>query len=184
MEAIQAEKFGNKVVKIFYDECPESPREWDNLGIIVASHRRHNLQDKEAPKIDFGYFNSWSEVEKHLVKEHEAKVIIPLYMYEHSGIALSTSPFSCKWDSRQLGFVYVTKDKILEEYGCKVVSKKVREKVISVLEGKIETYSQYLNGEVYGFETYEVDEEGEETFLGSCWGFYSIQDAIEAGKEE
>lgn len=30
-------------IKVCYDENPESPREWDNLGTIYSNHRDYNL---------------------------------------------------------------------------------------------------------------------------------------------
>ena len=46
-------------------------------------------------------------------------------------------------------------------------SEKRREKVREWLEGEIETFDQYIRGDVYGFI---VEEDGEE--IDSCWGFY------------
>lgn len=33
-------------LKIVYDSCPENPRDWDNLGTMVAWHRKYDLGDK------------------------------------------------------------------------------------------------------------------------------------------
>jgi len=38
---IQKFKNGNKELKIIQDEDPESPREWDNLGIMFCFHKKH-----------------------------------------------------------------------------------------------------------------------------------------------
>jgi len=38
-------KKGNKVLTIEQDEYSESPREWDNLGIMVCKHKNYNLGD-------------------------------------------------------------------------------------------------------------------------------------------
>jgi hypothetical protein len=40
---------------------------------------------------------------------------------------------------------------------------------------EVKEFSAYLSGEVYG---YVIDDDGD-----SCWGFYSVEDAIEAAKE-
>ena len=32
-------------IKVFVDEDPQSPREWDNAGTMVCFHRRYNLGD-------------------------------------------------------------------------------------------------------------------------------------------
>lgn len=95
-------------------------------------------------------------------------VILPLFLYDHSGITISTGPFSCPWDSGQVGWIYVTKDQIRKEYGVSRITKKVREKVIKLLEAEVETYDQYLTGDVWGF-VIEHPEDGE---VDSCWGFF------------
>jgi len=40
-----------------------------------------------------------------------------LYLYDHSGITMSTSPFSCPWDSGQVGFAYVDRATVEREWG-------------------------------------------------------------------
>lgn len=157
---------GNKTLRIIQDNSSESPREWDNLGLIVAFHKRYNLGDKhDFSKNDFG---SWDELRSAILKENGKGIILPVYMYEHSGVCLQTTPFQCPWDSGQVGFIYISNEKIKKEYGGKRVSKKTVDKVTQYLKNEVETYSQYLEGEVYGFEV--VDEDDNVT--DSCFGFY------------
>jgi hypothetical protein len=47
-------------------------------------------------------------------------------------------------------------------------TKELEDKVIKCLEQEVETYDQYLTGDVYGFVVY--DEDGQE--VDSCWGFF------------
>jgi hypothetical protein len=100
-------------------------------------------------------------------------VWLPLYLYDHGGITMSTGRFSCPWDSGQVGFIYVSKEKVRKEYGWKYVTTKRAEQVARYLTGEVETYAQYLEGRVYGFiteifnPTTDKWEEGD-----SCWGFY------------
>ncbi|SNS23209.1 hypothetical protein SAMN05446037_1006135 [Anaerovirgula multivorans] len=47
----------------------------------------------------------------------EYAVILPLYLYDHSGITMSSSPFSCQWDSVQVGWIFCTKERFREETG-------------------------------------------------------------------
>lgn len=95
-------------------------------------------------------------------------VMLPVYLYDHSGITIKTAPFSCPWDSGQVGWVYVSREKILKEFSCKKLTKKIREKTEKILNQEIAIYDAYLRGEVYGWEV--VDPETEET-LDSCWGY-------------
>lgn len=94
-------------------------------------------------------------------------IMLPVYKYEHSGVMISTSPFSCPWDSGQVGFIYVSISDVNEEMGGdKELAKKQ-------LETEIKAFSQYLEGDVYGFVVEEYDEESDEwDEVDSCWGFY------------
>ncbi len=108
-------------------------------------------------------------IEKVLDKHY---IMLPVYLYDHSGIAISTSPFSCPWDSGQVGFIYVSYADIRKEYSCKKVTKAIRRKVIETLEAEAKTYDSYLRGEVYGFQV--LDEDGDA--IDSCYGFYGDLD--------
>ena len=78
-------------------------------------------------------------------------IMLNIYMYDHSGITIKTSPFSCPWDSGQIGFIYVSKKKIKKEYGWKVLTKKRITQIENYLKNEVKTYDQYLRGEVYGY---------------------------------
>lgn len=156
---------GNKTLQIFTDESPSSPREWDNLGKMICFHKRYSLGDKHDYKADD--YNSWDEMEKTIVRKEKAAIILPLYMYDHSGITIRTTPFGDPWDSGRIGFIVISKEKIRKEYSVKRISKQLLEKVKGYLEGEVKVYDQYVTGDVYGFKLLE---NGEET--DSCWGFF------------
>lgn len=169
------------ILKVKQDPDPSNPRHDDNMTKMVCFHRRYNLGDKH----DFrhGDYTSWEEMKKDIAKKMDVAVILPLYLYDHSGITISTKPFSCPWDSMEIGFVYVTKAKAREEYSVKRLTKAVIEKVNNILLAEVETYDQYLTGDIYGFEV----ETPEGDHVNSCWGFYGsnphtngIKDHIEA----
>lgn len=101
---------------------------------------------------------------------------LPLYLYDHSGISMSTGGFGCPWDSGQVGFIYVRVADVKKERGWKRMSPKRNEQVLNILKGEVETYDQHLTGQVYGFEIYEhlTEEDAEQgEFIDSCWGFFS-----------
>jgi hypothetical protein len=133
-------------------------REYDHLGTMVCWHRRYNLGDKHN-------FSSPEDLNQ--------AVYLPLYLYDHSGITMSTTPFSCQWDSGQVGWIYVTKAEIRKEFGKKWTTKKIQE----ILRAEVEEYDRYLTGDVYGYIITD-DETGEE--IDSCWGFYGEEAANEA----
>ena len=60
-----------------------------------------------------------------------------------------------------------TKDEVRAEYGCKRITKKVRDKVLQRLRSDVEVYSDWANGNVYAFLI--EDEHGD--VVDSCHGF-------------
>jgi hypothetical protein len=164
-----------RILKVILDSDPQSPREDDNLGTMAAFHGRYSLGDKDIPftSKDFG---SFAEMEEHITNTLDAAAILPLYLYDHSGITMATTPFSCRWDSGQVGFIYITKAKLRKEHGVKRLNLELIEKAIASLESEVKTYNQYLTGDIYGFSVVErvtCDEDHEhENEIDACWGFY------------
>lgn len=128
----------------------DNPRSWDNLGTMVCFHNRYDLGDKH--DYNHNHYNGWDEMENAIIKNEDVCVILPLYLYDHSGITMNTSPFSCRWDSGQVGFIFVSKKRVREEYGVKRINKELIEKVTELLEGEVKTYDMYLTGELQDTE--------------------------------
>lgn len=177
-------------IKVSHDDGDfNDPREWDNLGTMICFHRHYSLGDKH--NLDSSDFSSWDEMESYLFRELKAEVVLPLYMYDHSGITMNTTGFSCSWDSGQVGFIYVTREDILNEFGVKRITKSLREKVEEILIGEVEVYDQYISGDVYYYAiekcepvvkipkdefdagNYDnAEEEAKWEFYDSCHGFF------------
>jgi len=168
MNAIYQEDYKGFNIKIYQDGDAESPREvFDNFGKMVCFHNRYNLGDKTDLTID--------EINEH-VKRKDV-VSLPLYLYDHSGITINTTGFSCPWDSGQVGYIYADRADILSEYGGKILTKKLRSKIEEYLKNEVSEYDQFLRGEVYGYNVtkpVKCDSCGnvEAEDIGSCWGFY------------
>jgi len=159
-DAINSEEYRGYVIKIYHGEDCSSPRENDNLGTIATWHRRYRLGDVQPSEDPTEYQASLPK----------GSIILPVYMYEHGGIALSTGrggQFSDPWDSGQLGFIYCVPEKVRKEYSCKRITAKVRAQVEKVLQAEIDEYSMYVGGECYGYVIEDLD--GEQ--IDSCWGF-------------
>ena len=142
-------------LRIKADTCPMNPREDScHSSVIIYSSHRYLLGDKR--------------VEQGTEVSTRDNIVLPVYAYIHSGVALNTTGFSCPWDSGQSGFIYENKAEIRKEFGVKRISPKLRKQVENRMKAEIEVFSKYLNGEVYGFVI--EDEQGEE--VDSCWGFF------------
>lgn len=155
----------NKLV-LKHDNHADSPRTWCNLGTMICFHKRYDLGDSHSYSSDD--YSSWGEMEKDLIKKENPAVILPLYLYDHSVVTISTAPFSNRWDSGQVGFILVSKETALADFGGKIVTAKLKQKIEKQLEGEVETYAQFLEGDVYGFCI--EDEDG--NHIDSCYGFY------------
>lgn len=166
----EAEVGGKKYrFDVDFDEFADSPmedfdRDFDKAiqqgdFAIIGFHRRYDIGHKHDFKTADDV-NDWIRIQ---VQEGREIRVAPLYMYEHSMIALSIRSFigrahHAEWNSGQLGIVVwdytkVNPDDILQE-----------------VEGFLETYTQYLNGEVYYMSLSEVDSDGDEIELIDCTG--------------
>ena len=171
-EAIQYKGY---TIKIEQDCDPLNPRgdDFDTpLFTLVAFHRRYNLSDgqhlSDGSKLKSEDFNGWDAMIAHVDKVEGGIIVLPVYLYDHSGITIRTTPFSCQWDSGQLGFIYISKKKARETYGWKVISKARVEKLKEYLRSDIETYDDYLTGNVYGYQIVLPDG----TDGDCCSGYY------------
>ena len=173
MNVVKTYENENLKLEIIQDPCPDSPREDDNLGTMVCWHSRYSLGDGQ-PSMDVW---DWSrslvdmddDTESSVVWDeiHKRYIILSLYLYEHSGITMRTKPFRCQWDSGQVGWIYCEKGK----------EDMTDEQLTTYLEGEVETYDQYLRGDVYGYKCYRLVQclsckHTEEVEEDSCWGFY------------
>ena len=157
-------------LNIYQDTSPFSPREWDNLGTMVCFHNKYNLGDEHV--INKDDYNSFEEMIEDNVKSGD--ITLSLYLYDHSGLSISTEPFGCRWDSGQVGYITISKEKIIREYGNNDLATRVN--VMKYLKNEVKTYNQYLTGSVYGFTITEEETcslgHVHENELEACWGFY------------
>jgi hypothetical protein len=103
-----------------YLECPQGSSTstfGTNLIKTISSkkdyfHKNYILGDKHNLKTED--FESFDEMAESVL---DNGIYLPLYLYDHSGITMSYKPFGCRWDSGQVGFIYMTAQDIKKEYG-------------------------------------------------------------------
>lgn len=99
-------------------------------------------------------------------------LVLPLYLYDHSGLTISLGAFSCPWDSGQVGFIVVTKESIMSEFNCDDANEwgenGWKTKAQEVARQEIETYDMYLTGDVWGY----IIEDENGNIIDSLWGCY------------
>ena len=97
---------------------------------------------------------------------------LPVYAYVHSGTQLSTTPFSCPFDSGPAGFIACSHEDAKDWFGKDVPE----DRVLEVLRSEVEEFSKFLQGDVYIITIY-VDGKEEET-VGGFYGFdYAVEEA-------
>ena len=144
----------------------DSPRDWDNLGKILTNGN-NKYAPNEAPSAyselaDFEFSNLHDDTEK-LIKLGFYSV--PLSVYDHSGVSISIGE-AHGWDCGVIGFYVAKIDDLVRDYG-----QDWHEKVDSIFEGEIETYDNYINGEVFEYALFRDDEP-----VDSLSGIYPCKD--------
>lgn len=145
-------------VEVEQDDDPVNPaKDWDMVGTMVLTDRcRYAFGHKTA---------SYDELVA--INNDPNNIVIPVYMYDHSGITINTTGFSCPWDSGQVGVMYCTKKKAVHEFGNKLCTKKVIYSAIKCMVGEVKSIDDCLTGNVWGYRV--LDANGDT--LDSCWGF-------------
>lgn len=174
METVHTETYHDHTIKILHDPDPANPRHYDNLGTMCCWHRGYSLGDKhdhDDPRdllIELADVscNTYLSMNQLFERAQKRAAILPLFLYDHSGITMNTSGFHCPWDSGQVGYIYVSLESIRREHSVKRVTKALRERIVKHLIQEVEVYDHYLTGNCYGFVVEKDDEE-----IGSCWGF-------------
>jgi len=164
-------KYKGYTITTYYDDCNGfDPREDDNLGTMACFHNRYEFGDF----VDFSAdnFNGWDEMKANIIKEEKAVVVLPLYLYDHSQQVISTESFRgravhAEWDSGQIGFVFANKHDIRANWMVKNVTKKLLKETERILKGEVEHYSQYIQGNVYGF----IVEDSEGNHIDNSGGY-------------
>lgn len=172
-ETIGIYKKGNDVLRIIRDTDPCDPRtEFDNVGHMACWHGRYNLGDKDHDiSLHPSEYSDEQAFMEAVRKEYpNIAVLLPLYLYDHSGIAISVGSSRFQsidgmgWDWGWIGVIYATKDDIREQFPVVIsrnppkykprqfVSNVAIKDAEKVLRSEVEVYDDYLAGRIYGYQ--------------------------------
>lgn len=157
-------------IRVVQDEDPESPDGWDDDEVFLVGFSGRNFEvTRDGLKCPED-IEDWRD-------EYD---IFQLDAYIHSGVSLhlSGSGPSCGWDRGQIGFALVKKRSELEQLG-QVQTWPDRPSQRKLAEGLVETWNQYLSGDVWGYIV--EDSDGEE--IEALWGCYGSDYCLEEAKE-
>lgn len=160
-------------VEISQDLDPISPADWDSIGeIAYSANSRYVLGTKSVSKDDL------KDIERQIAIG--TLIGLPVFAYIHGNVriqAAESNPFSCPWDSGQSGFVYTTREQVFREYGGKRLTKRIREAAKNLLRAEVETFSQYLQGDVWVITHWKDGE-----VIDCCGGYYGYEYAVAEAK--
>lgn len=183
---IETEQVGPYTVEVVYDPYCENPREWcDHESVMVCFHKRYDLGDKDKHDYHSEHYTSWAELEEAIERDYPRCVILPLYIYSHGGggIAISTSPFSCPWNSGRLGLIFLSEDGIKTIYGVTEITPELRERAEGLLQEEVREYDDWGQGRCCGWIVKNKDG----NVVDSCWGYigdtsYPLDEGIRSAK--
>lgn len=143
-------------VRIEQDSEVEYPFEHHEIFTLYSNHRYFNPDKRKMEELfnEEGNLPTLEQLNS-LRSDYEH---FRIYAYEHGGMTVSATPFSCPFDSGLLGIVAVKKSDV----------KDTKE----AFEDYVKTLDQYLQGDVY---TVFVEDELGET-VDACSGFYGHDD--------
>lgn len=164
IQTIATVPYKNYIIKIYPDELFEAPNKWNDPECFLVGYHRDFCVEKneiitkeQAISIFTGEISEKEILDKYYCFRLEA--------YIHSGVWLAFSEEGNfpdrRWDVSQIGLVLVNK----YIQGKRAITKDTAKKYAKDL---IDTWNDYLSGNVYGFEI--TAENGKE--VDSCWGFY------------
>ena len=181
------------------DPNPLNPRDDENIGHMICWHKNYRLGDRHDYVTPYQFLyqlamqmncipdnteedeeiTSFSDLMNAL---EEQILILPIWIYDHSGISLSCGaevqwPYNDKWDSAQVGWIYVTKQEFVSNTGN--TDEDWKPTATAILKAEVQTYSEYLEGAVYGYVFYSKVAE-QWTEIDSCYEFYG-SDAMRNG---
>lgn len=192
---------GDVVLEVTQETDDLDPREYGDLGHMVCWAHRYrfgqepqdrNVRSKgelagilagilaEALHLDADQKanvednNTVEDLMRAIVK-HTRTVVLPLYLFDHSGLSMSTSSRGFdmvdpgSWDHGQVGIIYMTENEMKKEYDAAEITEEVVKKAKDALRSVVHTYDLYLQGEVYYFRLYR---ESTDEDIDSCGGFY------------
>lgn len=165
MEPLAVFQHKGQTLRIWQDDCAESPRErFDgNIGTLCLSHRRYDLPNESGLTPD-----ELLELLESSIRER--LVVLEVRGYDHGSLTIGVSGSDpCLhdlWDSGRLGVIYADIEKA-RKILCIDDPEELRKAVISSLEEEVKEFNRYLNGCVFGYTL-----EGPGKAYDSCWGYY------------
>jgi hypothetical protein len=154
-----------------------SPSDWVDsiLGDGAFDRQKEKSQENNKNVVGFAY-DVCSLLDK------KGIYALPILLLDHSMVKYYIGDSIDPWDGSVIGFAWRDKKELCKEYGVKKLSQKLKTETIEkVVESELRAYTNFANGEAYGFELYSR-EDGEDP-IDSCYGFIGFDSTEELFKE-
>lgn len=176
MEAVEVFEADGLTCKLFYDDSPSSPADWDQLASFRTWGREADVFGAAGEAVsDPGddRVNGSAVYVRALTLFGEAAAVLPLRVsdYGSSGLRVHVT------DADDCNAVALTTHKRVTELCGEGYHS--RAWILGALEGELAEWRQYFEGDVYGY----VVEDANGEHLDSCWGFYGLEYAVEEARE-
>jgi hypothetical protein len=151
-------------VRIYPDQNPMSPGEWDNLGTLYLTDRDYGF----AEHVSTEYHDLPVFIRAHRIA---GRVVVPVRFNDY-GSCGATIHATHEIDAN--GYIVADPKEVAANLALSPTWN-----AKNCLRGEIKTWDDYVRGNVYGYVlTGPEDEDGAP--LDSCWGFYGeIEDMLE-----
>lgn len=163
------------ILKIIREEDPINPRSHNsNLFTMYCEHRKYSLgDDVGAARFDA---TCWQEVKSIIEEQYNPAIILPLSLYDHSGLAMQIGEFS-DWDISMVGYIYISARDAKNYLNVSELEQVHLDELTRIAEEEVTEYSLYLEGEIYRMEVIETTTceccgVTKEEVIDSIGGFY------------
>jgi len=173
-------------IEIWPDGNVENPLKEDEgtLGEWCIFHRRYDIGNSErTATCQEDVTRHTEELQAHC--EKTGSILLPVYMYDHSGVVLSLESFHgrlpqghAEFDSFQCGWVLIDRDKTKKLLCARAFNEVIKKKARENIEGELTVLNQWLSGDVWGYVI--KDKDGEQ--VDSCWNYYGLDTVRDEAK--
>ncbi len=162
---VDSDRVGEFTWEVLEDVYAEHPyKDWDMLSQMLFSrsfsHYSHCPGVSESTQQDWRNFSQeppWDDL----------IYLTPIYVYSHGGTTFSLRPFSDRWDSGQVGWLFVTREAAEQnwpKYGGWVLAKCAER----LADQEFKVFEDWVDDGAWGWQV--KDQDGE--LVESCWGYY------------
>ena len=150
-------------------EYSDNPLEYTPEIIVACKHGRYNLGNMRLNDLltQYDYNGDYDNLKEIMDYMSTYGTVFPVSMTDHSYLSVYVGKPNDYWDSGYIGIVFI-QSSYMDKYGY----------TESYINDILDTYTQYLNGEMYAYVVEKYTSDGME-YVNSCCGYYDIEECKE-----